>query len=190
MLLAYIDESYTDTMFFLGALVVDDDAARSIEGGLDALVAEYAGQFDVPEDAELHGHELFHGKGDWSRLSIRQLVNVYDRAMRVIGGAGATVAIRGLDIVKQKRKYHDPYPPHEVVLSQLLERVEDIAARQDSCVVVVADEVHNEERHRTNFRSYRRDGTPGYRRSTLPHVLDTCISVRRSTAACFRRSTW
>lgn len=65
MLLAYIDESYTDTMFFLGALVVDDDdAARSIEGGLDALVAEYAGQFDVPEDAELHGHELFHGKGD------------------------------------------------------------------------------------------------------------------------------
>lgn len=138
MLLACIDESYTDELFFLGALVVDDDAACAIESGLDDLVAEYAEQFDVPGDAELHGHELFHGKGDWSGLSIRKLVNVYDRAMRVIGSAGAS-----------------------------------IAAGDDSCVVVVADEVHNQERHRTNFRSYRRDGTPGYRRSTLPHVLDT-----------------
>jgi len=174
MLLAYVDESYqTDKFFCLGAIIVDDTSAVAIEEGLDALVAEYVAQTDLPEGAELHGYEIFQGKGDWEVLPVRQLVNVYDRAMRIIGNSGALIVFRGMDVAQQIARYVRPDPPHDVVLGHLLESVNHVAARQGQKVVIVADEVHTEERHRSNFRDYRRLGTPGYQSSKLPQVIDT-----------------
>src|SRR5690606_4050527 len=84
VLLAYVDESYIAKRFFcLGALLVDDESACWIEEGLDALVDEYASKTALPASAELHGHELFQGKGDWEHLAMRQQINVYDRALRI-----------------------------------------------------------------------------------------------------------
>ncbi|MBI9115736.1 DUF3800 domain-containing protein [Sanguibacter suaedae] len=174
MLLAYVDESYAkDQYFCLGAIVVDSDAASTIERGLDELVVEYSSSTSLPMDAELHGYELFHGKGDWSCLKLRQLINVYGRAMHIIGTSGARLIFRSMDVARQLRRYSAPYPPHDVVLGHVLESIESVAADIGDHVVVIADEVHSEERHRTNFRSFRRLGTPGYQSSTLPHLLDT-----------------
>lgn len=174
MLLAYVDESYAkDQYFCLGAVLVDGPSSARIEAGFDALVAEYASQTALPRHAELHGYEVFHGKGDWSALRTRQLINVYDRAMRIIGSSGASLVFRSMDVARQVQRYHTPHPPHDVVLGHLLESIDNLADNLDELVVVIADEVHAEERHRSNFRSFRRLGTPGYQSSTLPHLLDT-----------------
>ncbi|MCK0116283.1 DUF3800 domain-containing protein [Isoptericola sp. S6320L] len=157
----------------MGALLVDTDAACSIEKGLDELVTTDASQSGLASEAELHGYELFHGKGDWAKLAMRQQINVYDRALRIIGGSGAKILFRGMDVKAQIARYVDPFPPHDITLGHLLESINEACRADNEYAVVVADEVHAQDRHRTNFRDYRRTGTPGYQSSTLPNVIDT-----------------
>jgi len=67
VLLAYVDESYNDARFFLSALVVTDVQGQMLIDGLNQVVAN-AHTEGVPGDAELHGADMFHGKGDWKGL--------------------------------------------------------------------------------------------------------------------------
>lgn len=176
MLLAYVDESYTADKFYLSALVVaDGEQARAIEEGLDALLVEFRsnGAAPVPANAEFHGKEIFHGQGGWSGVGVRARVAIYRRALELITVSGARVAIRGMDCRAQRVRYANPHPPHEVVLAHLLESLDKVAIDEDEHVLVVADEVHASERHRTNFRSYKRIGTPGYQSSKLDRIRDT-----------------
>jgi hypothetical protein len=174
VLLAYVDESYSKGYFFLAAIIVNSDSAVAIESGLDAIVREYAQATSLPEEAELHGHELFNGHGAWGALQIRQQINVYGRALEVIGKSGAHVVLRGMNVTRQKERYgENAWPPHDVVLGHLLESVDSVATELDDRLVVVADEIHSSERHRESFRGYRVNGTPGYRSSRLPSLVDT-----------------
>ncbi|WP_369371084.1 DUF3800 domain-containing protein [Promicromonospora sp. Populi] len=174
MLLAYVDESYSKDYFFLAAVIVDSQSAVEIETGLDAIVDEYARMTSLSVEAELHGHELFNGHGEWGSLQIRQQINVYGRALEVIGKSGAHVVLRGMNVARQKERYgENAWPPHDVVLGHLLENIDSVATELDDCLVVVADEIHSSERHRVNFRGYRANGTPGYRSSRLPSLVDT-----------------
>jgi hypothetical protein len=61
---------------------------------------------------------------------------------------------------RQRERYTDPQPPHEVVLGHLPERVNECARRAGAHALVAADEVHTQERHRTNFRDLRTGGRP------------------------------
>lgn len=173
LVLAYVDESYTTDHFFLGAVVVDSLAARRIESGLDAILLDYAGRFGVTASTELHGHPLFQGRDGWADVPTRARINVYERAMAVIGTSGARLLLRGMDCRRQRERYTRPFPPHEVVLTHLLERVDADACAASVHALVLADEVHTQERHRTNFRTFRAEGTPGYRSSRLDQILDT-----------------
>ena len=173
VLLAYVDESYTDNHFFLGVVVVDGESAARLERTLNDIVASYAGQFGLSPDTELHGYELFQGEKAWSAVPTRVRINVYARAMNAIGASGARVILRGMDCKRQRERYKYPDPPHEVVLGHTLERINALARGRHDWALVLADEVHTDERHRTNFRDFRRTGTPGYLSSKLPRLLDT-----------------
>ena len=173
LLLAYVDESYTVDYFYLGAIVVDGAAARRIEDGLNQIMRDYRGEFGLAASTELHGHPLFQGRNEWGSVPTRVRINVYERAMEVVGASGARVILRGMNVRRQRERYVSPVPPHEVVLAHLLERVDTYARGEGAHALVLADEVHTQERHRTNFRNFRVGGTPGYRSSTLPGLLDT-----------------
>ncbi len=173
LLLAYVDESYTADYFFLGAIVVDGAAAGRIEDGLDRVMLDYRGRFGLGASTELHGHPLFQGRDEWREVPTRVRINVYERAMDVVGTSGARIVLRGVNVRRQRERYVNPDPPHEVVLGHLLERVNTYAGARSARALVLADEVHTQERHRTNFRNFRVGGTPGYRSSTLQHLLDT-----------------
>lgn len=174
VLLAYVDESYSREYFFLAGIVVDSRSAAAVENGLDSIVREYVRSTPLSTEAELHGHELFNGHGPWSALQIRQQINVYGRALEVIGKSGAHVVLRGMNVARQKERYGEKsWPPHDVVLGHLLENLDSVATELDDRLVVVADEIHSSERHRVSFRGYRTNGTPGYRSSRLPALLDT-----------------
>ena len=174
ILLAYIDESFTTDQFYLGVVVVDAESACKIETELDAIVAEYVATFDLDPDIELHGYHLFQGEDDWASVPTRARINIFTRATRTIGESGARVILRGMNVKRQRERYGpNAWPAHEVVLGHTLERINTLAAARRDWALVLADEVHNDERHRTNFRDSRRFGTPGYRSSTLPRLIDT-----------------
>jgi len=58
-------------------------------------------------------------------------------------------------------------------LRQLLERVEAVAEQRSEYVLVLADEVHSAERHRTNFRSCQDSDDPADGTGRLARIIDT-----------------
>ena len=172
MILACVDESANKIYFTLSAVVLTGAAAKQLGDELDAIVSSLT-QFGVPDGAELHGHELFHGKGLWRNVPVRLRIGIYAKAPRAVGNSDAKLFFRCIDNVGQAARYTTPFPAHEVALQYLLEDLNAYARIRDEQVLVLADEVHTESRHRTNFRSFKAGGTPGYRSTRLGSILDT-----------------
>ncbi|WPF82139.1 DUF3800 domain-containing protein [Sanguibacter sp. 4.1] len=176
MLLGYVDESYTSSYFYLGALVISSGAqAKAIEDGLNRLVEEFrrSGAAPVAPDVELHGKEIFHGQDGWDGVPVRARIAIFRRAMKVVRESGARYVVRGMDSERHRARYATPFPPHEVVPAHLLESLDALAQDEDEHILVVADEIHSQDRHRSNFRDYRSWGTPGYKSRRLDRVRDT-----------------
>jgi hypothetical protein len=76
-------------------------------------------------------------------------------------------------VARQAADGKDPTPPHERTLRQLLEHLELIAEERSQYMLVLADEVHSAERHRTNFRFYQDSDSGGEHQGRLGRVLDT-----------------
>jgi hypothetical protein len=178
MRLAYIDESYSDAFYFIGAVVVGDKSAPALDRALDD-VAEHARATHMPDISgplELHGHPMFHGKGDWVPIQkkIRARIAVYEQAMQAIGREDVHIFLHGLD----RRAHHSFYgerarPEHDVVLPRLLERLNDFGYGLDEQILVIADEIDEPDRHRLDLQQFKRRGTSGHRSSRLENILDT-----------------
>jgi hypothetical protein len=164
--LAFVDESYNEDVFCLGALVADEEATVALTAALDAVVAAVSGA-GYPAARELHGHEMLHGSGGWKHVPMRLRLYAHSRAMRAIGGSGAAAVF--CDARRPTEDGADPAPPHERTLRRLLEEVQEFAAARSERVLVLADDVHSAERHRTNFRFDSASGPPG----RLDRILDT-----------------
>ncbi len=176
--LAYIDESYTDAYYFIGAVIVDDGTAPALDRALDE-VAEAARTThlpSVPGPLELHGYPLFQGKGEWAAIKekTRARIAVYEDCMRAIGQQDVQVFLHGLDRRSHRAHYGaSAWPAHEVILPRLLERLNDFGRDMREQILVIADEVDDPERHRLDLHQAKLHGTPGYRSSRLENILDT-----------------
>jgi hypothetical protein len=176
VLLTYLDESYTKTRYLIAALLVPDSDARSLAMALDKVVARAAWDYEVSHEAELHGHDIFAGKRDWEKLApmIRVRIGVYDKALQAIADHDVTVIIRSVDVAGLDRRYpggHDQ--PHSIVLTHLIERVDEYAAARDERTILIADEVDAQDSYRRDLWRYQRLETWGYRARKIERVLDT-----------------
>jgi hypothetical protein len=176
VLLTYLDESYTKERYLIAALMVPDAQARGLTAALDKVVKGAAWDYPVSDEAELHAHEIFAGKGDWQRMApmIRARIGVYDKALQAIADHDVTVIIRSVDITGLDRRYpsgHDH--PHSVVLTHLIERVDEYAAAVDERALLIADEVSGQDGYRRDLWLYQRSQTWGYRARKIERVVDT-----------------
>lgn len=173
MLIAYVDESYTQDFYFIGAAVTTQEKWERLERGYAALRAQIARDFGVPADVEFHGHELMGGAGEWAPLrgKHREAAGIYAAALRIAQEAEVRYLFRGVDVKRLNARYRYPEQPHGLVLRHLLERVNeyrrDVFSFDTEEVIVVADEIATQEEHRRQFESSQRIGTPGYRSSRL-----------------------
>jgi hypothetical protein len=173
VLLAYVDESYSSDWYYMAAMLCDGPGAQASTAALDAVVVKAVKAFDVPEDAELHGYELFNGSGWWKGVPVRARIGVYNEAFAAIGAHCAALVLRGMNVAGQRRRYADPNPPHQVVLQHPLERIDEHAVDEDEHVLVIADEVGEQSKHRSDLNGYLRYGTHGYRGRRLTRIVDT-----------------
>ncbi|GAB1646860.1 DUF3800 domain-containing protein [Krasilnikovia sp. MM14-A1259] len=173
MLLAYVDESYSRDWYYMAAMLCDGPGAQAITSALDAAVDKAVKGFGVPEVAELHGYELFNGTGWWKGVPVRARIGVYNEAFAAIGEHCTGLVLRGMNVAGQRSRYVSPDPPHQVVLQHLLERVDEYASNRGKHVLVIADEVGEQSKHRADLQRYLRRGTAGYRSRRLTHIVDT-----------------
>lgn len=176
MLLAYVDESYTDGHYWMVALVCPEAAVIPLGSALDAVVgAASAAHPSVSPNAELHGYPLFHGEGEWAALKSmpRVRIGVYNSAFAAIGGSGARIIIRGVNRGRLEARYVRPKHPHAVVLEHLLERIDELAEERDELALVIADEIDQADTYRRKLWQFQRFATEGYRSRQLTRIVDT-----------------
>jgi len=121
MLLAYVDESYTENWFTMVALLVGGPPSVALQGELDRVAKAAAAAYGLSPEVELHGHEIFQAKGAWSHVPPRARAGVFDDVIEAVAAQDVRVIARGLDVVGQQARYSQPDPPHTVVLQHLLE---------------------------------------------------------------------
>jgi Protein of unknown function (DUF3800) len=180
--LAYVDESYTARYYSVAAVVAHDISAPVLERELERIARD-AWREHLPAAAwplELHGYPMFHLEGEWEPLKARPraAIAIYNQAMRAIGAQDVAVFLEGLDCTTGE---DFPCPPHQLVLQRLLERLDAFAGIVGEPILVICDEIEEPSRqlssqhnhYRDLLTTYREQGTPGGRCSTLPHVLDT-----------------
>jgi hypothetical protein len=173
MLLTYVDESYTSEWFTIAALLLDGPVAISLTSELDRIASAAASAYGLGANIELHGHEIFHGRGAWTGAPVRARIGVFDDVIEAISVEEVRIIARAMDVVGQNTRYLTPASPYQVVLQHLLERIDECAVRLDDYALVIADEVSDPARHRTDLASYRKIGTIGYRRRRLSRIVDT-----------------
>lgn len=175
VLLTYVDESYTRDLYFIAALLCPDREAISLTRALDAVAAKAAENHGVPQDAELHGHDLFQAKGVWAHLAKmpRIRIGVYNDAFQAIADHDVKIIIRGVNSRRLRERYNTADDPHSVVLGQLLERVDEYAMRRDDYALVIADEVAQPGRYRADLSQYRQHGIWGASTRKLTRIVDT-----------------
>ncbi|MEU7994385.1 DUF3800 domain-containing protein [Micromonospora sp. NPDC049060] len=174
MLLTYVDESFTDRLYWIGALLVPDVVAMPLSEALDQVMDHATKTYGVPPATELHGYDIFHARSVWKGVPPRARIAVYRAAMEAIGAHNVTIIIRGVQRAALAKRYAaDARPAHEVVLSHLLERVDGYAASREEYALVIADEVQEQAVHRADLTRYRVSGTGGYRSRKLTRIVDT-----------------
>jgi hypothetical protein len=174
VLLAYVDESYTASRYYIAAVVIPAEQAVPLTRSLDEVVRAAVGHGAV-WGAELHGHDIFHGKQDWEGLESkpRARIGVYNQAFQALADHDVRIFISGVAVDLLHQRYDAPDPPHSIALTFLLERIDEYAARVDELVLVIADEVNGQDEHRRSLWSYQRSGTWGYRARRLERIVDT-----------------
>lgn len=177
MRLAYLDESSTTTHYFIGALIVDETAAVAIRASLDEVARSAAHAMpQMPEILELHAYPMFHFKEEWAAFAPtpRAGISVYNQAVKAIAREGVRFLSRGVtNLAAIQTRYTDPWPPHRIALQHTLERLDRFGAQLGEQILVICDDISDPNLHRAHLRSYQLHGTPGYRSSRLPHILDT-----------------
>lgn len=178
MLLAYVDESYNDNFYCMAALLCPDEHAQDLVSALDAAVTHATDDYaNVGAEMELHGYELFHGKGNWQALVKipRARISIYRQTLAAIGALPVHIIVRGVDRRRLAARYPSPVNPHSIVLSHLLERIDEHASKLDRRALVIADEIAPAEQWqcRGDLQLYRRSGTYGYRGHRLTQIVDT-----------------
>lgn len=183
MLLAYVDESSRtsvtngEKIYAMGALVVNESQTRAIENGFDnicSIVASKVKSFDP--GTEIHAYDVYQGQGPWSIVPPALRARTCVLASKVIANSGANFALRAINVDNLKAKYLNPYPEHQLALSQALEEIEKILTRAHlgrDLALVLADEHHTAPDSRTRFKSLRQHAVSGQTSIPLNHLMDT-----------------
>jgi hypothetical protein len=69
--LTYVDEWYSKDRYFIAGLAVHHEDIRSLESALNDVARRAVRELGVGSSrAELHGHPLFHGEGEWEHAKL------------------------------------------------------------------------------------------------------------------------
>jgi hypothetical protein len=179
VLVAYLDESHSRAFYCFAALLAQETSIKSVTAELDDLMGIAAADFGVDPAAEIHGHPIFQGTGEWSGVGIRARVWMFERVLDAVLASDVTILLRGvasarLLTTQQARGYPEKHSREQVCFQHILERIDQVAEMRDTYALLIADDRDDRERHRAHFESYRISGTPGtYMSTRLDRLLDT-----------------
>ncbi|MDC8973995.1 DUF3800 domain-containing protein [Mycobacterium marinum] len=177
MLLAYLDESYDKVEYWLTALMVPADAALKLQQDLNGIVYEACmSSYGVHWSAELHGHQILHGEGEWERMGpkVRARIGIYRKAFEAIATCeGVEIVMRGVNIPNLKARYGaNAWHPHRVAIDFVAQSCNSMAAGRSTHFLAIADEIDQADTLRASYWNFQNYGTLSSWTKTIDRSLD------------------
>ncbi len=172
----FVDESARGSeLYFFGALVVDENAASYIEKGLNGIAQLLADNVTgFKKSSEFHGNEMFHGEDAWSKVPVAWRVKASELVSKVIARSGGEYIFRGVDLVKLRARYSNPYPAHLLTLAHILDEVDTRLLKvHGEKAIVLADDHHSASSSRRILVDFKIQSVPGYTAKPLNNLIDT-----------------
>lgn len=150
MWLCYIDESGNTGMrlddpvqptHWMGAVLVPEDQVLALSLAVDGVLSSVA---DVEADVELHGTEMFRGKGAWRHVPVQVRVRAFEMALALLAEHNCVIAHSSIDKTKLSAANSVATSPHLMAFQFLVEKINSFAKHQQDPllqrVLLVADE--------------------------------------------------
>lgn len=178
MHLCYFDENKhgpDNPHFFIGGLLIPDKKALDFENTLSQIAFNFFGARSLIQANELHGKELFHGKGNAKGRKLEERVQVFRDVATFVTNNQIPVRMVCIDVDRHKKKYQYPMPAYRLGLMLILERFSEYLDKVDDLGLVFGDYEADEVTGAVvDFSEYKSQGkTPMYFGRPLGRLLDT-----------------
>ncbi len=178
MHLCYFDENkYTEANphFFIGGVMIPESHALKFESTLSQIAFNFFGSRTMTKQTELHGKELFHGKGTGKGRKLAERVQVFNDIATFVSNNQIPVRMVCIDVNRYRGRYTYPTPEYRLGLMLLLERLCEYLEKVDDIGLVFGDyEADEVTRAVVDFSEFKSQGkTPMYYGRPLGRLLDT-----------------
>lgn len=183
MILSYFDEnkfSEDRPLFYIGGLMVPDTKITRVEDTLAVIVRNFFGISLLTRETEIHGKELWHGKGAFKKRSAKDRLSLITDLLSVITTNKLPVRLVCVDVPTHRERYQYPEPEYALGLMLLLEQFCVELEKAHDIGLVFGDHEEDEyARAISDFSSFKGAGrTPMYRGRSLEPLKDTIYYTR------------
>jgi hypothetical protein len=183
MHLCYFDEnkhSPDNPHFFIGGLLIPDEKAIEFENTLSQIAFNFFGSRSLTVTNELHGKDLFHGKGNSKARKLEDRVQVFNDVAAFVINNQIPVRLVCINVVRHRAKYINPMQPYRLGLMLILERFCEYLETANDIGLVFGDYEADEVTSAVvDFSEYKSQGkTPMYFGHALGRLLDTVYFTR------------
>lgn len=178
MHLCYFDEnkhSQQNPNFYIGGLIIPDRHALELEDTLSQIAFNFFGTRTLTAQSEMHGKDLFHGKGNAKGRKLADRVRVFQDITRFLVNNRIPVRVILIDVQQHREKYMYPMPEYRLGLMLILERFAEYVEAQDDLGLVFGDfEADEMTSAVVDFSEFKSQGkTPMQFGRPLGRLLDT-----------------
>ncbi len=142
MHLCYFDENKhapDNPFFIIGGLLIPDHKAREFESVLAQIQFNFLGSSSLSVHTELHGKDLFHGKGNAKGRELSDRVRVFQDVATFVVNNNIPVRMVCINVPHHQKKYLYPMPPYRLGLMLILERFCDYLHTVDDLGIAFGD---------------------------------------------------
>ena len=178
MHLIYFDEnkySEDNPYFNIGGILVPEGKVLELDKTLTRIQSNFFGSSSLVAANEIHGKEMFHGKGPFKGRKLGERVEVFKHLATFLIDCEIPVRLVHIDVKRHRQKYQTPTPEYRLGLMLFLERACDYLDDVDDLGIVFGDYEREEvARSVIDFSEYKiAGGTPMHFGRPLRRLVDT-----------------
>lgn len=178
MHLFYFDENKhgpDNPLFIIGGFLIPDRQACEFERALGDVTHRFFGSSSLNQTCELHGKDLFHGKGNAKGSRLEDRVRVFQEVAEFVARYRIPIRMACIHVERHLQKYRQPTLVYRLGLMLILERFAEYLDGVDDLGLVFGD--HEADQVGTavvDFSQYKTEGrTPMHFGRPLNRLLDT-----------------
>ena len=177
MHLIYFDEnkySEDNPFFTIGGVLIPEPKVLKLDQTLTQIQFNFFGSSSLVSENELHGKEMFHGKGPFKGRKLSERVQLFQHLATFLISNQIPIRLVHIDVKLHRQRYTYPTPEYRLGLMLFLERACDYLEKADDLGIIFGDYDKDEVASSVvDFSEYKASGsTPMYGRH-LGRLVDT-----------------